>query len=167
MAQDVLFVTKDDVVRFTSMNGNVDVDKYLMYVKQAQDLDVQILLGTKLFDKLKNDIIAGTLADPYLTLLEDKIKPIVLHYTMVQYLPWAPYVIGNNGVFKRTQENGQVVDKDELFQMIEKERSTAQHYAERFIDFMCFNQSDFPEYNSNVNDDIYPTQKNYFNGWVV
>ena len=167
MAQDVLFVTKEDVVRFTGLNGNVDVDRFLYKVKEAQDLDVQSLLGTKLFDKIKDDIIAGTLVDPYLTLLDDKIKPIVIHYAMVQFLPIAPYVIGNKGVYKRTAENGTNIDSDELIKLIESERRTAEHYAQRFIDYMCYNQTSFPEYNTNTNDDINPTRNNYWSGYVL
>lgn len=167
MAQEVLFVTKEDVVRYTDLNGNTDVDRFLSKVKIAQDLDVQILLGTKLFERLKNDIINDTLADPYLSLLEEKIVPIVIHYAMVQYLPSAPYVVGNKGVYKRTSENGQVVDSNELIKMIENARSVAEAYAQRFIDYMSYNQLQFPEYFSNVNDDIYPSRRNYFNGWYI
>jgi len=167
MAQEVLFVTKEDVVRYTDLNGNTDVDRFLSKVKIAQDLDVQVLLGTRLFERLKNDILNDTLADPYLTLLQEKIVPIVIHYAMVQYLPSAPYVVGNKGVYKRTSENGQVVDANELIKMIENERSVAEAYAQRFIDYMCYNQTQFPEYYSNVNDDIYPTRRNYFNGWYI
>ena len=164
MAQDVLFVTKNDIVRFTALNGNVDVDKYLQFVKVAQDLNIQSLVGTKLFEKIKNDIIAGTLADPYLSLLNDKIKPMVIHYAMVEYLPFAAYTIGNKGIFKHTSETGQVVDKAEVDLLVEKSRSLAEHYAQRFIDFMNYNQVDFPEYYTNTNDDIYPTRNNGFNG---
>jgi hypothetical protein len=167
MAQDVLFITKEDVVRFTGLNGNTDVDRFLYKVKIAQDLDVQVLLGTKLFEKLKNDIIAGTLADPYLSLLEDKIKPIVIHFAMVQFLPEAPYVVGNKGVYKRTSENGDTISSDELVKLIENERSIAEHYAQRFIDYMCYNQDQFPEYLNNTNDDIYPSRRNYFNGLYI
>ena len=171
MAQDVLFVTKNDIVRFTALNGNVDVDKYLQFVKVAQDLNIQSLLGTKLFEKIKNDIIAGTLADPYLSLLNDKIKPMVIHYAMVDICR-APagalqISIGNKGIFKHTSETGQVVDKAEVDLLVEKSRSLAEHYAQRFIDFMNYNQVDFPEYYTNTNDDIYPTRNNGFNGWYL
>ena len=167
MAQEVLFVTKEDVVRMTDLNGNTDVDRFLSKVKIAQDLDVQILLGTRLFERIKTDILNDTLADPYLYLLEEKIKPIVIHYSMVQYLPSAPYVVGNKGVYKRTSENGQVVDANELIKMIENERSVAEAYAQRFIDYMSFNQNLYPEYFQNTNDDMYPTRRNYFNGWYI
>jgi hypothetical protein len=32
---------------------------------------------------------------------------------------------------------------------------------------MCFNENLFPEYTSNVNNDIYPSSDATFNGWVL
>jgi hypothetical protein len=165
MAQDVLFVTRNDIVRFTAMNGAVDPDKFFQWIKTAQDLHIQNYLGTRLFEKLKTDIENGTLVDPYENLLDTYIKPMLIHYAMIEYLPFASYVIGNKGVFKHTSETGEVVGKDEVDSLIEKERDLAQHYTQRFIDFMCFNQSSFPEYNQNSNGDVYPTMKNEFGGW--
>jgi len=167
MAIDVLFVTRDDIVRFTAMNGSVDVDKYLQFVKIAQDLHIQGYLGTKLYQKLKDEITAGTLANPYLNLLETYIKPMVIHFSMIEYLPFASYVIGNKGVYKHTSENGEIVGKDEVDQLIEKERDIADHYTQRFLDHICFNQSLYPEYYENSNGDIYPTTRNNFNGWYL
>jgi hypothetical protein len=51
--------------------------------------------------------------------------------------------------------------------LVEKARDIAQHYTNRFIDFMCFNQADFPEYNANSNGDMYPDKDAYFTGWVL
>ena len=167
MAQDVLFITRDDIVRFTAMNGNVDVDKYIQFIKVSQDLDIQNILGTKLLEKLKSEIIAGTLADPYLSLLETYIKPMVIHFAMVQYLPFASYTIGNKGVFKHTSETGEVVSKAEVDLLISKSRSLAEHYTQRFIDYMCYNGSQFPEYYENSNGDMYPSRNNNFSGWYL
>ena len=51
--------------------------------------------------------------------------------------------------------------------LIEKERNTAQYYTNRLIDFLTFNApSKFPEYFSNVNEDVYP-DKDLFGGWVI
>lgn len=167
MADDVLFVTRNDIVRFTSTNGNVDPDRFMVYIKIAQDRQLQPLLGTKLFDKIKNEIRNNTLADPYLTLLEEKLKPIVLYYTMVEFLPWAGITVANKGVYRMTQENGVSIEKAEIDQLIEACRGTAEFYAQRFIDYICFNQNLFPEYNQNVDDNIYPTTNNYWGGWVM
>jgi len=166
MAQ-ALFITRDDIVRFTAMNGNVDTDKFIQFVKIAQDIHIQNYLGTKLYDKFNSDIIANTLIEPYTTLLNKYIKPMVIHYAMVEYLPYAAYTIANKGVFKHNSENSTNVDKNEVDFLIEKERDIAQSYTNRFIDYMCFNQNSFPEYTANSNGDVYPDTEANFTGWIL
>ena len=162
-----LFVTTTDIAKFTSLNGNLDPDKFTDKMKVAQDIHIQSILGTDLFNKINNDIVSGTLASPYTTLLTSYIKPMVIHYTMVEYLPFASYTIGNKGVYKHSSENGETISKEEMDSLIEKERSLAQHYTQRFVDYMCFNMSSFPEYNSNSNGDMYPRGENNLNGWYL
>ena len=51
--------------------------------------------------------------------------------------------------------------------LIQKERDIAEHYSRRFIDYMSFNNALYPEYNTNNNEDMYPTKNQNFNGWVL
>ena len=166
MAQ-ALFVTREDIVKFTAMNGNVDTDKFIQFVKIAQDIHIQNYLGSKLFNKINDAIVAGTLASPYTTLLSNYIKPMVIHFAMVEYLPFAAYTIANKGVFKHNSENSTNVEKSEVDYLVEKERSIAEHYTRRFIDYMSFYQSSYPEYNTNSNADMYPDKKADFIGWYL
>ncbi len=164
---EALLITREDVVKFTAMNGNVDTDNFIQWIKVAQDIHIQNYLGTRLLDKIKADIVADDLSGNYLSLVTTYIKPMLIHWAMVEYLPFAAYTIANKGVFKHNSENATNVEKDEIDFLIEKERSIAQHYTERFIDYMSFNQDLFPEYNLNSNGDMYPdTQNNYF-GWFI
>ena len=87
MAQ-ALFVTRDDIVRFTALNGNIDVDKFVQYIKIAQDTHIQTYLGTQLFNRLNDDIVNDDLTEPYTTLLSKYIKPMVIHWSMVEALPF-------------------------------------------------------------------------------
>lgn len=155
MAQ-ALLITDADLVKFTATNGNVDVDKFVQFIKIAQDIHIQNYLGTKLLEKIEADIIASTLTGNYLSLVTTYVKPMLIHWAMVEYLPFAAYTIANKGVYKHGSENSENVDKNEIDFLIEKERSIAQHYTERFINYMSFNNNLFPEYNNNVNDDMYP-----------
>jgi len=164
---EALLITRDDLVRFTSVNGNVDTDKFIQYIKIAQDIHIQNYLGTELLNKIKSDIIASTLSGDYLTLVETYVKPMLIHWAMVEYLPFAAYTIANKGVYKHSSENAENVAKDEVDFLLEKERKIAQHYTQRFIDYMSFNQQLFPEYNDNSNGDMYPDTNNNFIGWVL
>lgn len=162
-----LFVTTEDIKAFTLINGNLDPDKFIQFVKIAQDIHIQNYLGTRLFDKINDDIVADTLVAPYSTLLTTYIKPMVIHWTMVEFLPYAAYMIGNKGMFKHGSENSTGVDKNEVDFLIEKERSVAQNYTRRFIDFICNNSTLFPEYNQNSNEDVYPSKESDSSGWLI
>ena len=164
---EALFITRDDIVRYTALNGNVDVDKFIQFVKIAQDIHIQNYLGTKLFQKLQSDIIAGTLTGNYQTLVVTYVKPMLIHWGMVEYLPFAAYTIANKGVYKHSSENSENVDKNEVDYLLEKERNIAQNYTQRFIDYMSFNQQLFPEYRSNKNNDIFPDSMNNYTGWYI
>lgn len=167
MAQ-ALFINRKDIVKFTAMNGNVDTDSFIQYVKIAQDIHVQNYIGTDLYNKIQTDIIDSSLEGDYLTLVTDYIKPMLIHWAMVEYLPFAAYTVSNKGVYKHSSENSENVSKDEVDFLIEKERNTAQYYTERFISYMTFNASlKFPEYYTNSNEDVYPDKDANFEGWVL
>lgn len=166
MAQ-ALFITRNDLVKYTAVNGNVDTDKFIQFVKVAQDIHIQNYLGSDLFNKISADIIADSLTGNYLTLVETYIKPMVIHWAMVEYLPFASYSIANKGLFKHSAENASNVDKNEIDFLIEKSRNLAQYYTDRFISYMNNNQALFPEYYTNSNSDVYPDKNASFEGWVL
>lgn len=167
MAQ-ALFVSREDIVKFTSLSGNVDVDNFIQWVKVAQDIHIQNYLGTDLFNKINNDIVAGTIANPYLALLTTYIKPMVIHWAMVEALPFMHYTIANKGIYKHGSENSETATIEEVEKLVDKYRSIAQNYTDRFIDYMCFNSTTFPEYLSNSDADISPDKKiNNYVGWYL
>lgn len=166
MAQ-ALFITRNDLVKYTAVNGNVDTDKFIQFIKIAQDIHIQNYLGSDLFNKISQDILDDTLTGVYLSLVNDYIKPMVIHWAMVEYLPFASYTIANKGIYKHSSENSDIVVKDEVDFLIEKSRNLAQYYTDRFISYMSFNQDSYPEYNSNSNEDVYPDKNASFEGWVL
>ena len=162
-----LFIKREDIVRNTALSGNLDTDKYIQFIKIAQEIHIQNYTGTKLYDKISSDIVANTLAGNYLSLVTDYVQPMLIHFAMVEYLPFAAYTVANGGVYKHTSENATNAEKIEIDYLVEKERTIAKYYTERFIDYMSFNQSLFPEYNANVNEDIYPDRDSRPASWVL
>lgn len=162
-----LLITRDDIVKLTALGGNVDIDKFIQFVLIAQDIHLQNYLGTQLLEKIQSDILANTLSGNYQILVEKYLKAMLIHWAMVEYLPFAAYTIANAGVYKHTSENSENVEKNEVDFLIEKERSIAQNYTERFLDYISFNQDLFPEYNDNSNGDMYPDTRNNYQGWFI
>ena len=162
-----LFITRTDLVKNTILDGNVDTDKFLQYIKIAQQIYVRNYLGSKLYDKISNDIIADNLTGNYLSLVQDYIQPMLIHYAMMDYLPFAAYQIKNGGVYKHRSENSDTATKEEIDYLVQKERNMAEYYTTRFVEYMSFNNGLFPEYTANVNNDIHPDTDTTFNGWVL
>ena len=163
-----LFIKRDDLVKNTALSGNVDTDKFIHFIKLAQEIHVRNYLGSDLYDKISNDIIANSLTGDYLSLVNDYIQDMLIHYAMAEYLPFAAYTVSNGGVHKHNSENSQTASKSEIDQLIAKERDYADYYTNRFLEYMSYNAaSKFPEYYSNTNEEIYPDKEVGFNGWVL
>tara|TARA_R100001460_G_scaffold7_2_gene29 strand:+ start:215 stop:721 length:507 start_codon:yes stop_codon:yes gene_type:complete len=164
-----LFINRTDLVRNSILDGNVDTDKFIQFIKIAQEIHIQNYMGTDLYNGLSAAIpnIDQPANARWKTLLNDYIVPMVIWFAQVDYLPFAAYQVRNGGVFKHRSENADTVSKEEVDYLVEKARTNAEWYSRRFIDFMSFNQTTYPEYTSNSNDDIYPSYDATFNGWVL
>jgi hypothetical protein len=166
-----LLISTEDVKKFTITNGNLDADDFIEYIKISQDITIQNYLGSQLYKKLQDLILNDDINEPefseYKTLLTTYVKPMLVHWAMVYYLPFAAYTLSNKGLFKHNSESATNVDKAEVDYLVEKERDIAESYTQRFIDFMCFNQSTYPEYNSNSNEDVNPDTNNFYGGWQI
>lgn len=163
-----LFITRQDVIAKSPLNGNIDPDKIMQHIELAQDIHIQQQLGTDLYNKLQADIIAGTLAGDYLALIVDYIKPMHIHYAVLEYMHYAAYSISNAGAFRATPENSTVMTKGEIDALIEKQRSVAAFYTTRFNDYMSNNAATrFPEYYTNSSGDMYPQHDQNYTNWNI
>ena len=163
----VLFINRTDLVKNSIIDGNVDTDKFIQFIKVAQQIDIQNLLGTDLYNKISADIVAGSLAGNYLSLVNTYVQPTLIWFAQMNYIPFAAYQIKNGGVFKHSSETAQNVDKNEVDYLVSKAREYANYYSTRLVDYLSFNDNLFPEYNTNTNEDIDPDTDTTFKGWVL
>jgi len=136
---ELLFITPQEMTSSTILSGNTDTDKYLFCILNVQLTIIEPLLGSELYNKIKADKEADTLADLYLELYTDFIKPITKNEALAQYIEIASYIVDNGGVFKHTGENIEVVNKAEVQYLAEKYKALAQMYVQRFNKWICIN----------------------------
>jgi hypothetical protein len=163
----VLLISRDDVVKFTTMNGNVDTDKFIQYIAIAQDIDLMNYLGTELLETLQTKIENDDLTGNYLHLVMEYCKPILIHYAMVQYLPFSAITISNKGVYKHTAENSEVVSKSEIEFLVQKEKSIADNYVKLMIKYLGLNLNLFPEYKFDDQQGVNPSRQVNIGGWFL
>ena len=170
MSLNILFITRDDLVKRTPFGGNLAPDKLVPHVKTAQDKQMLPILGTVLYEYLQQQIAANTVSGIYETLLDDYIKDCLVHYTAVEALPFLPYTFANSGIVRNIGEASQAPSKVEIDFLLDKELQTAQFYAQRLRDYLIANSTQIPQYYQATGDAtmVYPNRGvQYANGWVL
>ena len=165
-----LFINRNDIIKNTPLQGAIDADALLPFVRTAQDKYIKNLLGTVLFDYLQAQIIAGsvsTLSVYYQGLLDDHIKNTLIWYACVEYIPFSSVQFKSNGSVKQQSEQGTAPSKSEIDYLLAKALNNADYYALRLQNYLISYSQNIPQYLESVGNQtqIYPDQSNqYFSG---
>tara|TARA_R110000744_G_scaffold5556_1_gene19752 strand:+ start:2986 stop:3546 length:561 start_codon:yes stop_codon:yes gene_type:complete len=160
----VLFISEDTIKKSTTINGNVDVELLLPYIKVAQDIHVHQLLGSSLYEKIQAEITAGSLSGSYKTLTDTYIQPVLIHYSLFECVPFLSYKIMNKDIVRKISETSTPASLEDIKYMRNIIQNTAEYYATRLVDYLRHNNHLFAEYSDNTNEDLSPTKDTYFSG---
>jgi len=165
-----LFITRNDIIKNSPLQGALDADALLPFVRTAQDKYLKNLLGTILFDYLQAQIVANTVSSLsiyYRDLLDDYIKNTLIWYACVEYIPFSSVQFKSNGSVKQTSEQGTAPSKSEIDYLLSKALNNADYYALRLQNYLIAYSQNIPQYLQTVGNQtqIYPDQSNqYFGG---
>jgi hypothetical protein len=165
-----LFINRNDIIKNSPLQGAIDADALLPFVRTAQDKYLKNLLGTVLFDYLQAQIIANTVSSLsvyYQDLLDDHIKYTLLWYACVEYIPFSSVQFKSNGAVKQQSEQGIAPAKSEIDYLKQQSQNNADYYALRLQNYLIAYSQFIPEYLESVGNQtqIYPDQSNqYFSG---
>lgn len=162
-----LFITRNDIIKNSPLQGAIDADALLPFIRTAQDKYLKNLLGTVLFEYLQAQIVAGTqgnLSAYYQTLLNDHIKFTLLWYACVEYMPFANIQFKSNGAVKQQSEQGVAPSKNEMDYVLQKAADNAQYYALRLQNYCIAYSNQLPQYLQSVGNQtqVYPDQTNQY-----
>ena len=130
-------ITAQEIKSNTSMGGNVDPDKFMHLLFDVEVLILEPVLGTALFNKIQTDFNADTLADDYLLMFNDYIKPVLWHSVYAQYLRDGIILAQNTGIYENSPENASGADIENVKYVSKSAQSKADVYIERLERFLC------------------------------
>jgi len=166
-----LFITRNDIIKNSPLQGAIDADALLPFMNTAQVKYIKNLIGTVLYDYLQAEIIAGTVGNLsvyYQDLLDDHIKPTLIWYTCVEYIPFSSIQFKSNGAVKQSSEQATAPSKLEIDYLKQPAQTNADFYALRLQNYLISYSNEIPQYLQSVGNQtqIYPDQTNQFFGGI-
>lgn len=150
---DVFLITDLQLTKNSPLGGNIDLDKYRHIIKEVQVFTIEVVLGTKLYNKILTDFSGDSLTGVYSTIHENYLVPIIVHSVAAEYIEMAGVVVDNGGIFRRTPEDTAPASPEELSRLAAKQRGKADVYIDRLQKYLCDQQSNIPEYTYNQDND--------------
>ena len=110
---DVFIISEANLRQFTDLNNNVDSELLKNAIREAQDIELQRILGTKLYNKIKADIKTNTLTGNYEVLVLDWVQNALLYEAYYYALEDIYLRPRNNGLLiPQGGENSAAPDRD-------------------------------------------------------
>lgn len=162
---NVLLVSAKKIKAFTEVNENCDEILLLANIQIAQDLGLQGLLGSSFYFHILTAAQNNTLTGPETTLLQDYIQPYLLWRATYEALPTLLMRVMNKSIIIGNTEQGSAVSTKDLVYLRNIHESRFSFYAQRLMDYIKNNPSDFPLYFQYTSTDgMPPSKENYYAG---
>ena len=149
---NTLLISEAKFREYTDVNNSLDTALIKNAVREAQDIGLQAIIGTILYDKIldltdSGDINTGAYSD-YKTLLDNYIQDYLL-YAAYWYSLDAIYLRPrNNGLIKPNGgENSDAIERDLYNMKRQTVQNKMEYYANRLTTYIIENQVTFPELN--------------------
>lgn len=158
----VAFVNYQYLVDNSPIYSNLDPEDINWLIAPSQDINIERLLGTKLYQKIKDDVVNNTLAGVYKTLLDDYVNPSLVFFIAFDAIDFNAIHFTNKGLLRKSSDNSEVATSEELQTYKDKLSTMAEYYGNRIVEYLCANTTDFPEYTQSTDeDDIVPANSGY------
>lgn len=165
----VLFISTQKLKSETPIQDNVDDNLLNPYIYNAQETHLQMILGTNLYNKIKDLITTNTIALPqnsnYKLLLDDYIVPALVQWSFYEALPFISLKITNKSILRPTADNATEADLTDLKYLRSTVSDLAQFFSQRITNFIRQFSYNYPEMFTNSGlDKIVPNSTSYFSG---
>lgn len=152
---DTLLISWTKVKQYTDINDSLDAALIKNAIREAQDIQLQRIIGTLLYEQLQTLIVNDTISDSqnavYKTLLDSYIQDMLLYASYYNLLEYTFIRPRNNGLLTpQGGENSASVDKTTYEMKRTSVQNKMEYYADRLSRFITQNEANYPELTQNT-----------------
>ena len=140
MSRNILMISEAVLKERSIIHDNIDPKLIFPDIKAAQDLYIEPVLGTTLFNKILDLISAGTITDganvDYKNLLDNYIIDALIYYTLAEMPVTLSYQFWNKGIKVKTADNTADPSMSDMVDISNRNRNKAEAYAQRMTYYL-------------------------------
>jgi hypothetical protein len=161
---NTFLISETKLREFTDIANNVDSALIKNAIRESQDIGLQRIIGTLLYEKIMDLVDAGTIGDSanaaYKTLLDDYIQDFLI-YAAYYYALDSIYIRSrNDGLIRPTGgENSESVDRSIYNMKRQSVENKMEYYADRLTNYIIEEENSYPELNES--NKLYEQNPNY------
>ena len=145
-----LLISEETLKKYTLVNENVDGKYLLSSINIAQEVDLDILIGGALNNKLQELVITNDIRQPqyadYKVLLEQYVTPFLCWQVMSTIQISINYKFTNSGVVEHYDDHKTRLSYEDSKALQLQYEKYANAYACKLKNFLWKNVSKYPEY---------------------
>ena len=146
-----LLISEAKVRAFSDINESLDDSLIVNAVREAQDIVMQPIMGTKLYNALIEKIDNNSLSGSYQTLVDDYVQPALIYASLYNITENVYVRTRNNGLLTPTGgENSVNVDKTMYDTKRQSISNKLQFYSDQLSRYLNEKYNLFPELGENT-----------------
>jgi hypothetical protein len=164
----VYFISTTYLRQNTPIEDNVDDDKILPYIVQAQQTMLQEGIGETGMNALNTAVQNNTLTPDEQAFMRNYVQPLVAQYAFYLMFPFLNWKSTNKAVSKESSEFSTPADLDEIKYLRSSILDMAEFYKRRMVKYLLDHPAMFIWYsNPDALDNLPKTAQSYFTGMYM
>ena len=148
MNNTVYLVSTSSLKDYSIINSNVADELLSNAILEAQEVDLQQILGSKLYKKIIELVKTNTIdtETDYKYLLDEYCIKVIIYAATSRSAVYAHYKIMNKGTQVQNSDNSNPVSIAELEYLRDEIKNTLEFFEKRLQDFLITNKDLYPEF---------------------
>jgi hypothetical protein len=169
--RNVILVSQEKIKSFTEVSDNLEYDKFILpYIKVAQDVNLQQIIGETFLSELYDQVENGNLTTDYRDFISNFCADYIIHYTLYHAYPTIAIQVKNQGIMNNNTETGTSAPLSSVKYIRQHHLELAQFYGERMREHLCNYPDKYPLWvNPDPKDATQPNKNtsSYFMGMAL
>lgn len=149
-------ITVVDIAKYRPLAADIPADRIETYIKEAEVIDLQDVLGSKLYYDFKanlsvtkyDELLNGKdYAVDGVTITYDGLIPMLSYFALARFTPNSGNFNSATGYVKKKTDYSEPISAGEIAAMVSELRSIALAYKEKVRAFIIQHPTEYPLYN--------------------